>query len=302
MVEYSMSIENIILDCKLCGELPKLTCNSIKTGKSRLLVLGESPAKDGWIVSGKAFYNSENKLQATGKNLQKLLELCNLNIDDINFTECCKCVIEDRKTLRQCIKNCRPILFNQLEDFDCDIILPMGQYPTEAILGIKINKLKDYVGKEFFTSIGEKRKLVIPIYHTSPANPLCLKGNVPIFEKVKYYLTAYELKKFCTKSSCYPPLQTKWKPTNPFCGHCAIISLYMNEKFGGKIKRAKYDDGQTHYWNEIDGHDYDFTAEQFSSRQNFSEIEYRTKVEMLSSNEFATRYQNFLKLLGEKTK
>ena len=172
----------------MCGELPKLTCDTIKLGKSRILVLGESPAKDGWIVSGKAFYNSKGKLQATGKVLNELLAICGLGIDDINFTECCKCIIADRKNLRKCISNCRDILFKQLDEFDCDLILPMGQYPTEAILGEKVNTLKDYVGKEFKINFGNTYKTVIPIYHTSPANPLCFKGNKLIFEKINIML------------------------------------------------------------------------------------------------------------------
>ena len=179
-----MNIENEISKCCKCGDLPKLTCDTIKLGKSKLLVLGESPAKDGWIVSGKAFYNSKGKLQATGKILNELLKMCNLTIDDINFTECCKCIISDRKNLRTCMNNCKSILFHQLDTFDCDIILPMGQYPTEVILGQKIDKLKDYVGKEYIVDFGATKKLVIPIYHTSPANPLCYKGNIPIFEKI----------------------------------------------------------------------------------------------------------------------
>mgnify|MGYP002799674210 FL=1 len=83
----------MISDCRLCGDLPKLSCDTMKKGKSRILVLGESPAKDGWIVSGKAFYNKDGKLQATGKVLQKLLNLCGLDIEDVNFTECCKWII-----------------------------------------------------------------------------------------------------------------------------------------------------------------------------------------------------------------
>lgn len=179
------SIEKQIKNCRLCGDLPKLTCDTIKKGMSKILILGESPAKDGWIVSGRAFYNSKGKLQATGKILDKLLNICNLTIDDINFTECCKCIIEDRKTLRKCMTNCKSILFSQLDDFDCDIILPMGQYPTELILGKKISKLSEYVGKEYLVDFGNSKKLVIPIYHTSPANPMCYKGNVKIFEKIK---------------------------------------------------------------------------------------------------------------------
>ncbi len=181
-------IDKQIQDCKLCGDLPKLTCNSIKIGKGRILILGESPAKDGWIVSGKAFYNSKGKLQATGKVLQELLKICNLTIDDINFTECCKCIINDRKVLRNCMNNCKNILFKQIDSFDCDIVLPMGQYPTETILGQRIDKLRDFVGKEIYVNFGKTQKLVIPIYHTSPANPLGYKGNVEIFKKINRLL------------------------------------------------------------------------------------------------------------------
>ena len=69
-------MENIELEiskCEKCGILPKLSCNTIKKGTSKILILGESPAKDGWIVSGKAFYNKDGKLQASGKILAKLL-------------------------------------------------------------------------------------------------------------------------------------------------------------------------------------------------------------------------------------
>ena len=179
------NINQKITDCSLCGNLPKLTFETIKIGASNVLVLGESPAKDGWIQSGRAFYNKEGKFQATGKILERLLNLCDLTIDDINFTECCKCIISDRKTLRTCMQNCKPILFEQLDLFDCDIILPMGQYPTETILGVKVDKLKDFVGKEFEINFGKTTKLVIPIYHTSPANPLCYKGNEEIFLNLK---------------------------------------------------------------------------------------------------------------------
>jgi len=178
------TIEKEINNCVLCGNLLKLNCNTVKFGKSKILILGESPAKDGWIQSGKAFYNSKGKLQASGKILERLLNLCNLTIDDINFTECCKCVISDRKNLRQCMQNCKKFLFEQLDMINCDLILPMGQYPTEIVLGEKVKKLKDYVGKEFDINFGKTTKKVIPIYHTSPANPLCYKGNEEIFKRL----------------------------------------------------------------------------------------------------------------------
>ena len=179
-----VDIETMIKECSKCGNLVKLTCDSMKMGKSRILVLGESPAKDGWIVSKRAFYNKDGKFQATGKVLERLLNLVDLSIDDINFTEVCKCIVEDRKTLRKCSENCKEILFKQIGKFNFDIILPMGVYPSETILGFKIDKLKDVVGKKYEIDIEGNKKIVIPIYHTSPASPLCFKGNEPIFNGV----------------------------------------------------------------------------------------------------------------------
>lgn len=177
-----MNIRKMILECNKCGELEKLTCDSTKKGKSRVLVLGESPAKDGWIVTGKPFYNKDGNLQASGKILDKLLKLVDISIDDINFTEVCKCIISDRKKLRECSYNCKGILFEQIKEFDADVILTMGQYPSEIMLGFKVEKLKDVVGKMYEIVIGDKKKIVIPIYHPSPASPLSYKGNEPIFK------------------------------------------------------------------------------------------------------------------------
>ena len=174
-----------IINCSLCGQLPKLTENSIQYGSTNFIIIGESPAKDGWIISKRAFYNSSGKLQGTGRVLEKLLNNIGLSISNIYFTECCKCIIADRSKLEKCTTNCKPILAEQLNDIPCEIILTMGVYPTQAILQTKIKKFADYVGKEFEVSIGRKNFKLIPIYHPSPLNPKGYKENIPIFDKLK---------------------------------------------------------------------------------------------------------------------
>ena len=178
------SVESLIKEFNKCGNLMKLSCETVKKGNCNILVLGESPAKDGWIVSKKAFYNSKGDLQASGKVLEKLLNLIGLTIEDVYFTEVCKCVISDRNKLRECSNNCKEILFKQIELLECDIILTMGVHPTETLLGYEIKKLKDHIGKKYEIQFGGKKKTVIPIYHTSPANPLCYKGNEGVFVNV----------------------------------------------------------------------------------------------------------------------
>lgn len=175
-------------NCCLCGDLKKLTKKSLQIGRTPFIFIGESPAKDGWIESGKAFYNKDGILQASGKVLEKLLNGIGLSIEDIYFTECCKCIIEDRSRLESCAKNCLPILYDQIRTLPCDILVPMGLHPTQALLGIKIKKFSDYAGKEFQIVINKKRYKIIPIYHPSPINPKGYKDNVHIFKMLQNYL------------------------------------------------------------------------------------------------------------------
>lgn len=179
------NIEQKIRKCTLCGNLSKLIEPSMQYGTTKFIVIGESPAKDGWIESKRAFYNTAGKLQATGRVLNKLLNDIGLSIDDIYFTECCKCIIENRKILEKCSNNCMPILIEQLNTIDCNIILTMGLHPTQALLQTKIKTFSDYVGKYFDITLGNKKYTLIPIYHPSPLNPKGYKENVPIFQKLK---------------------------------------------------------------------------------------------------------------------
>ena len=174
--------------CKLCGNYPKLEKSFLQKGNTNLLIVGASPAKDGWISSGRAFYNVNNKLQATGIVLNKLLNSIGLELENINFTELCKCQIIDRSRLNEYTKNCFPFLVEQLKEINCDIILPMGLYTTQAILQMKIKKFSDYVGKPMNIKFGDKTYLIIPIYHPSPANPKGYNGNLHIFQEVKKYI------------------------------------------------------------------------------------------------------------------
>jgi len=82
------NIETLIKACNICGNYPKPICNSFIQGKSNILIIGESPAKNGWLISGKAFYNIEGKLQGTGKILNKYnsRELISNCLKDLSYT------------------------------------------------------------------------------------------------------------------------------------------------------------------------------------------------------------------------
>jgi len=111
-----------------------------------------------------------------------------------------------------------------------------------------------------------------------------------------FYDFANSLKQHCCADTCYLPIASYWTKDNPFYGHCAIVALSVYDKFGGKIKRGIIKENNlTHYCNEINGVDYDFTIQQFKEDPTIEFIAYKTKKEMLKDADFKLRYKNFKK-------
>ena len=181
------TIEKEIQKCNKCSNLIKLNFNTISYGKNNdILFIGESPAKNGWIVTGKAFYNINGKLLATARILNELLKKIDLTIDDITFTEACKCSIPDRKLLKECSANCFSFLEKQIGKLKSKILIPLGEHPTRILLkDIAFKKFSDVVGKTYTIKINNTDIIVIPIYHPSPINPKGYKNNIGIFETIK---------------------------------------------------------------------------------------------------------------------
>lgn len=179
-------IEKEIQKCKLCKNLIKLYSNTISYGKNTdILFVGESPAKNGWIETGRAFYDKNNKLLPTGRVLNELLKIIDLSIDDITFTEACKCHIPDRKLLKESSVNCLNFLKDQIFELDCKIVISLGEHPSRILIEEPFKRFGDVAGRIFKEQIGDNEILIIPIYHPSPINPKGYKLNVPIFEKIR---------------------------------------------------------------------------------------------------------------------
>lgn len=54
-----------------------------------------------------------------------------------------------------------------------------------------------------------------------------------------------------------------WNPLVPSTGQCYITALYLYTKYGGSIMYGYTKDNIKHYWNKIDGKEYDLTSDQF---------------------------------------
>lgn len=153
-----------------------------------VLIVGESPAENGWRKSGKAFYSPEGRLLATGRRLNELLVEFDLDVSKCGFTELSKCFIgNNRKILGDCCKKCWPIFEKQVKNSDCSLLITLGVIPAKTlgeILGREIE-----MGKMTELFIGVKMRKLLPIYHPSPANPWGRQKNRQIFDKYRMELS-----------------------------------------------------------------------------------------------------------------
>lgn len=80
-----------------------------------------------------------------------------------------------------------------------------------------------------------------------------------------------------------------WSPDVPSAGQCAVTALVVQDWFGGDLMRAVVQ-GQSHYWNRIDGVDFDLTRDQFSEFVPSNEA-VRDRAYVLSYPATAKRYE-----------
>ena len=150
--------------------------------RSKILIVGESPAANGWILSGKAFYNDKGKLVPSGVRLNKLLKSLNFSLEECSFTEICKCVIgNERNLLKTCGNKCWKIFVKQIKGNDFKLIIPLGL----ETLRIFNNQLTSHyeVGKLAEIKIKNKDYYFLPLFHPSPINPRGLERNLKIVKE-----------------------------------------------------------------------------------------------------------------------
>ncbi|OGC47989.1 hypothetical protein A3A69_00620 [candidate division WWE3 bacterium RIFCSPLOWO2_01_FULL_37_15] len=159
--------------------IDKFLQKGIGKGK-KVLIIGESPAPNGWRKSGNAFYTIKNKLLPTGKNLNKLLNKYGLSVENCRFTELVKCFVgKDRKLLSSCGEKCWPVLIKQIANDNSEFLIILGVKTLE--LFNKLSKQHLEIGKIQKVELEGKFYIVLAIYHPSPISPIGHKRNVEIF-------------------------------------------------------------------------------------------------------------------------
>ena len=146
----------------------------------KILILGESPAENGWRKSGKACFTPEGKIVPTGRRLNELLSPFDLSVETCAFTELSKCFIgKDRQLLSQCSQKCWPIFIKQIESKNIELIIPLGVHTLEIFNSLDGSNLK--IGELSSAEINGHAYYIFPIFHPSPINPYGRQKNLDIF-------------------------------------------------------------------------------------------------------------------------
>jgi uracil-DNA glycosylase family 4 len=149
-----------------------------------VLILGESPAENGWRKSGKAFYSPEGKLLASGSRLNELLYGFRLNVEMCGFTELSKQFVgKNRKTLKDSCRRGWPIFIKQITEKHYCLIIILGVTTSKIFSELLGQPLK--MGELMEIELAGMNRKVLPIYHPSPINPWGRENNKKIFEKYK---------------------------------------------------------------------------------------------------------------------
>ena len=69
------------------------------------------------------------------------------------------------------------------------------------------------------------------------------------------------------EDTCAPRLRDQWTPENPTLGACSITAFLVQDIFGGKVYGIPRPGGSFHCYNEVDGHVFDLTSEQFGDEK-----------------------------------
>lgn len=84
-----------------------------------------------------------------------------------------------------------------------------------------------------------------------------------------------------------------WSEELPEEGQCAVTALIVQYGYGGTLRRAIVN-GESHYWNEIDGVTVDLTRSQFNEPLLAGDSVERERDYVLSFPDTAKRYEILL--------
>jgi hypothetical protein len=107
------------------------------------------------------------------------------------------------------------------------------------------------------------------------------------------------LVKSWNKNTCYPPMEKEWTEKNPAYGQCYVTALIVNDYFGGKILKAKFNNGTGHFWNLIEDKEIDLSKSQFDENEVIPKPKIYSREEIESKSKYE-EYNRRYKILKKR--
>jgi uracil-DNA glycosylase family 4 len=157
-----------------------------------MLIVGESPAPNGWRTSGRAFYSPDGRLLPTGRNLNAVLERFGLDVGACSFTELVKCFVgKDRHLLDACGARCWPIFVEQVSATRCSAIVLLGKTTLRVFNRMCCASVDIEMGVPTSVVVAGARRSVLALHHPSPVNPFGHRRNLDIVETCQATIAAW---------------------------------------------------------------------------------------------------------------
>lgn len=96
---------------------------------------------------------------------------------------------------------------------------------------------------------------------------------------------------WCAKT-CAPRMRDRWSPENKTMGQCSVTAFLIQDIFGGTVYGIPRSGGNFHCFNEVDGHVFDLTSEQFGDEKlDYNNRTIQKKDKHFSKEEKRLRYE-----------
>lgn len=130
-----------------------------------------------------------------------------------------------------------------------------------------------------------------------------VKAKNSIYRGVVTPLDLYDaLSAIWCADTCAPRMRKEWTEENRTLGQCSITAFLAQDIFGGLVYAMPTDNGGVHCYNEVDGHIFDLTSEQFGEKADTlcyegNQIQERESQEHFGKDEKRQRYEYLKKQL-----
>ncbi|MBU0456997.1 MAG: uracil-DNA glycosylase [Nanoarchaeota archaeon] len=161
-------------------------CDQLCKSRSQVVFGSGNPQADVLFIGEAPGFNEDKEgipfCGMSGKVLNELLNSVSLSREDIFITNTILCRPENnRNPAKEEVSNCRERLDKLIFIMNPKVIVTIGNFATERILGK--TGIKSLKGKIFSVFINEKEVKVVPVIH--PASYLYSGRNPQMFEQMK---------------------------------------------------------------------------------------------------------------------